>query len=135
LPPARRASDSPIAIACFRLVTFLPDRPLLSVPRRRSRIALSTFADAFLPYLAIRSSHLSVSAQPFVGVIGRAARGRLRGLVLFSREPVFEVVAVLATARLEARERALADPLKPIGIVRAVPFRFLEHLLVLVHVS
>jgi hypothetical protein len=73
---------------------------------------------------------LSVSAQPFVGVIGRAARGRLRGLVLFSREPVFEVVAVLAAARLEARERALADPLKPIGIVRVVPFR-----LVLVHVS
>jgi len=28
LAPARRASDNPIAIACLRLVTFLPDRPL-----------------------------------------------------------------------------------------------------------
>jgi len=52
-PPARRASDSPIAIACFRLVTFFPERPLLNVPRLRSRIALLTFCDAFFPYLAI----------------------------------------------------------------------------------
>ncbi len=51
LPPARRASDSPIAIACFLLVTFLPD-PLFSVPRLRSRIVFSTFSDAFAPYLA-----------------------------------------------------------------------------------
>ena len=52
-PPARRASDSPIAIACFRLVTFFPERPLLNVPLLRSRIALLTFWEAFLPYLAI----------------------------------------------------------------------------------
>jgi hypothetical protein len=52
-PPARRASDSPIAIACLRLVTFFPERPLLNVPRLRSRIAFLTFCDAFLPYLAI----------------------------------------------------------------------------------
>jgi hypothetical protein len=30
LAPSRRASESPIAIACFRLVTFLPERPDLS---------------------------------------------------------------------------------------------------------
>jgi hypothetical protein len=52
-PPARRASDNPIAIACLRLVTFLPERPLLNVPRFRSRIAFLTFCDAFLPYLAM----------------------------------------------------------------------------------
>jgi hypothetical protein len=52
-PPARRASDRPIAIACFRLVTFLPDRPLRSVPCLRSCIAFSTFCDAFRPYFAI----------------------------------------------------------------------------------
>jgi hypothetical protein len=46
--PERRASDSPMAIACLRLVTFFPDRPLLSLPRFRSCIALSTFLDAFL---------------------------------------------------------------------------------------
>src|SRR5262245_8530186 len=43
LPPARRASDKPIAIACLRLVTRLPERPLRSVPRLRSCIARSTF--------------------------------------------------------------------------------------------
>jgi hypothetical protein len=49
-PPARRASDSPIAIACFRLLTLLPERPDLSVPLFRSCIAFSTFEEAFLPY-------------------------------------------------------------------------------------
>ena len=52
LPPASRASDKPMAIACFLLVTFLPD-PLFSVPCLRSCIAFSTFSCAFLPYLAI----------------------------------------------------------------------------------
>jgi len=51
LPPAFRASDNPIAIACFLLVTFLPD-PLFSVPFFRSCIAFSTFSEAFFPYLA-----------------------------------------------------------------------------------
>jgi len=52
-PPALRASDKPMAIACFLLVTFLPDLPLFSVPRLRSCIAFSTLSCAFLPYLAI----------------------------------------------------------------------------------
>ena len=52
-PPSFRASESPIAIACFLLVTFLPERPLLRVPFFRSCIALSTFVEAFSPYLAI----------------------------------------------------------------------------------
>ena len=30
LPPAFRASDNPMAMACFLLVTFLPLRPLFS---------------------------------------------------------------------------------------------------------
>src|SRR2546421_1900149 len=53
LPPARRASLRPIAIACLRLVTFFPDRPDLSVPRLRSCMARFTFWPAFLPYFAI----------------------------------------------------------------------------------
>jgi hypothetical protein len=53
LAPARRASDRPIAIACLRLFTFLPERPLFSVPRLRSCIARFTFFCAFLPYLAM----------------------------------------------------------------------------------
>src|SRR5436309_7763178 len=50
-----------MAIACLRLFTFLPDRPLLSVPRFRSRMARSTFLPAFLPYfLAIGRSSSDV---------------------------------------------------------------------------
>jgi len=37
-------------MACFRLVTLLPERPDRSVPRFLSRIARSTFAWAFFPY-------------------------------------------------------------------------------------
>ena len=48
--PAARASDKPIAIACLRLLTFRPERPLLRVPDLRSRIARPTFADAFFEY-------------------------------------------------------------------------------------
>jgi hypothetical protein len=53
LPPERRASDRPIAIACLRLVTFLPDLPLRSDPFLRSCIARFTFDCAFAPYLAM----------------------------------------------------------------------------------
>jgi hypothetical protein len=48
--PADRASERPIAIACLRLLTFLPDRPLFSVPVLRFFIARSTLADAFFEY-------------------------------------------------------------------------------------
>jgi hypothetical protein len=54
--PACRASDKPIAMACLRLVTFLPERPLRSVPRLRSCIAFSTFFDAFLLYFLAMGS-------------------------------------------------------------------------------
>src|SRR2546426_823826 len=50
---ARRASLRPMAIACLRLVTFLPERPDRSVPCLRSRIARSTFLEAFGPYLRV----------------------------------------------------------------------------------
>jgi hypothetical protein len=51
--PFSRASLSPIAIACFRLVTRRPEL-LLSVPRFLRRIVDSTFFDADLPYFAMR---------------------------------------------------------------------------------
>jgi hypothetical protein len=56
LPPARLASERPIAMACFRLVTFFPDRPDFRVPRFRSSIARLTFSPAFFPYFAISIS-------------------------------------------------------------------------------
>jgi hypothetical protein len=50
LAPAARASDKPIAIACLRLVTFRPERPLRSLPALRSFIARSTLAEASFEY-------------------------------------------------------------------------------------
>jgi hypothetical protein len=49
--PLALASDSPIAIACLRLLTFLPERPLFSVPDLRFFIARLTSVDAFFEYL------------------------------------------------------------------------------------
>src|SRR6266567_2698183 len=51
--PALRASESPMAFACLRLVTFLPDFPLLRVPCFFSCMTFLTFDCAFLPYRAI----------------------------------------------------------------------------------
>jgi hypothetical protein len=62
-PPSRRASDKPIAIACLRLFTVLPERPLFNVPRLRSCIALFTFCWAFLPYLAMHTSMSMASSS------------------------------------------------------------------------
>ena len=50
--PFSRASLSPIAIACFRLVTLRPE-PLLSVPFFLRCIADLTRLLAALPYLAM----------------------------------------------------------------------------------
>src|SRR5687767_12176731 len=52
-PPAFLASDRPMAIACLRLVTFLPLRPDFNVPCFLSCIAFSTLSWAFFPYLAM----------------------------------------------------------------------------------
>jgi hypothetical protein len=52
LAPARRACESPMAIACLRLFTFFPERPLFNVPLFRSCNAFSTFSADFLPYRA-----------------------------------------------------------------------------------
>src|ERR1700704_597240 len=61
LAPSRLASDRPIAIACLRLLTLRPERPLFSVPALRSFIARSTLADAFLEYFR------AMITLPFVG--------------------------------------------------------------------
>jgi hypothetical protein len=51
--PALLASDIAIAIACLRLVTFLPLPPLRNVPRFFSRITLAIFLCAPFEYFAI----------------------------------------------------------------------------------
>ena len=55
LPPFSRASLKPIAIACLRLVTRLPEL-LFNVPFFLRRIADSTRFDADFPYLAMNAS-------------------------------------------------------------------------------
>jgi hypothetical protein len=47
--PRRRASESPIAIACSRLVTFFFERPERSVPCFASCSARPTFFEAASP--------------------------------------------------------------------------------------
>ncbi len=56
--PAFRASLRPMAIACFRLVTFLPE-PERRVPSLRSCSTVATFFWAAFPYFAITTSLLA----------------------------------------------------------------------------
>jgi hypothetical protein len=49
--PSRRASERPIAIACLRLLTFLPEPPDLSVPAFILWTARFTLFEALGPYL------------------------------------------------------------------------------------
>jgi len=49
--PSFRASERPIAIACFRLLTVLLDLPLFNVPFFRLCNARATFFVAALEYL------------------------------------------------------------------------------------
>jgi len=68
--PCFRASESPMATACVRLVTFRPLRPLLSVPRLRRRIAERTeredVRDAFFPTDArlCRAEAVAIPGRP-----------------------------------------------------------------------
>ena len=51
--PDLRASERPMAIACFRFVTVFPDRPLLSRPRFISCMARSTLRLPLLLFAAM----------------------------------------------------------------------------------
>jgi hypothetical protein len=74
--PLALASDSPIAIACLRLLTFLPERPLFSVPDLRFFIARLTSVDAFFEYLrAIAFLRLSFGEKLITG----SMQGSLHG--------------------------------------------------------
>jgi hypothetical protein len=62
--PARRASDSPMAMACCRLVTLFPELPLRKVPALRSLIALATFSEP--PLLYCRAMSLSELQEAWI---------------------------------------------------------------------
>jgi hypothetical protein len=66
--PAARASDKPIAIACLRLVTFFPERPLRNVPCLRSSITFLTLRPAALLYLRAMNHLALITAGMVVQV-------------------------------------------------------------------
>src|SRR6266542_1595926 len=68
LAPDFLASERPIAIACLRLVTFLPLLPLFSFPLFFSCMAFSTLSPAFFEYFAIVYDLIFV----FVLIVGDA---------------------------------------------------------------
>src|ERR1051325_8913451 len=71
-----------MAMACFRLVTFLPDRPLLRVPCLRSCMAFFTSLWDFLLYLAA----MTVSFAGFLDAAGQGGAAGAPCLVTFERE-------------------------------------------------
>ena len=62
--PSFRALESPIATACFGLVTFLPLRPLLSFPSFIAFISVSTLFEAAGEYFRVDD----LFAWPFLAV-------------------------------------------------------------------
>jgi len=62
--PSFRASERPIAIACFRLLTVLPERPLFKVPFFRLCNARATFFVAASEYFrAMEASAIDDTAR------------------------------------------------------------------------
>ena len=70
------ASESPIAIACLRLLTRppLPPGPDLSVPRFRRRIADSTVLFAAFPYLRLLADFFRAAMRVLPRGIVKAAQ-------------------------------------------------------------
>ena len=66
--PLRLASESPMAMACFLLLTRLPLFPLSKVPAFSLCIARLTDRCAFLPYLAITYSFLSIDVRQWMPI-------------------------------------------------------------------
>ncbi len=77
--PDLRASERPMAMACLRLVTFLPLRPLFSVPALRSRMARSTLLPALGLYLRPAEDFFAAAIVKFSLPLNGKRRG-LRGL-------------------------------------------------------
>ena len=74
--PAARASESPIAIACLRLLTVRPERPLFKVPALRFFIARSTVLDAFFEYFRVLRAMIFLPLVPAIPTFGPFAELR-----------------------------------------------------------
>jgi hypothetical protein len=107
LPPSRRASESPIAIACLRLLTRLPERPERSSPRFISCIARSTFSFALPPYFREPlDPEVELCDVRFAGVFERADElFALRFVVVFERDGARPFVLLDVLRRVAIRQR------------------------------
>ena len=108
--PLRRASERPIAIACFRLVTFLPERPDLSLPCSISRISVSTCRPAAGLY--VRVVFFRVVFFRTAVVFLRAPLDFFRVPVDFLRPPAFLRVAAICSAPWSVIERFLPEGMR-----------------------
>ncbi|WXB12583.1 hypothetical protein LZC94_32635 [Pendulispora albinea] len=63
--PSRRASERPMATACFLFVTFFPDLPERKVPSFRSCMALPTLSLAAFPYFRELDFFFAAMRIPF----------------------------------------------------------------------
>src|SRR6266550_1411349 len=121
--PASRASLRPIAIACLRLVTFLPDPPDRSVPRLRSCIARSTLSEAFFPYfVAITTSGRSECKRHAPDVPRRAGSSqyghdRLEHAHQRTIAPALFSFAVEHVERLRSSQRVAVRPFGCEGVI------------------
>jgi hypothetical protein len=61
--PSERASESPMAMACFGFVTFFPLRPDFSLPRLNSCISRSTVFEALGLYFRLEDFFLAMLAS------------------------------------------------------------------------
>jgi hypothetical protein len=77
--PDLRASDKPIAIACFRLVTFFPLRPDLSLPFFIAFISRSTDEEALGLYFLVLDFFAAFFAAFFFVAIALFSLKPVRG--------------------------------------------------------
>jgi hypothetical protein len=135
--PFFRASDNPIAIACFRLFTRppLPPFPLLSVPRLRRRIALATRLLAAFPYRAMELSDFRSDVENCICSATHDARERLHATAITHEKRARSRAAHSSQTRQQhhdtARSRAARD--KKLTGVELGEFGFFSGLRALMH--
>jgi len=94
LAPARRASDRPIAIACLRLLTLRPERPLRNVPALRSCMTFFTFEEALRLYFRAITALLTWNTTS-CNACWRIPFRRARASRIMLREPLAEIGSTL----------------------------------------
>jgi len=115
--PLARASESPMAMACLRLVTFRPPR-VVRDPRFRRRMALLTIDPALVPYFRRLADFLRpVLARLLVRLLMRLL---VRAVVRLVVRLAVRFVVRLAVRR-RAPERAVVRARFRVDVVRFRP--------------